>query len=131
MAEGIARQILVGHEIQSAGSEPKFVHPLAKTALAEIGISLDAHSSKRWEDLSPSFQQNLDLIITLCAEEVCPVAISKAKRLHWPLRDPASPELASDPEKALNSFRETRDQLKKNCSSSSQHFIKHFKCQIS
>ena len=88
LAEGLARKIF-GSEpwIESAGSEPKFVNPIAREVLNEIGIEISAHKSKSFEDLDPTFVDGLDYIITLCAEEVCPVMASKtAKRLHWPFR---------------------------------------------
>jgi arsenate reductase len=48
-------------------------------------------------------------VITLCAEEVCPVYLGTARRLHWPLPDPAAGD-DSDPEK-LKRFRTVRDEL--------------------
>ncbi len=112
MAEGLARDIFGAKaEVASAGSRPKFVHPLALKALAEIGINISSQSSKSWEDLSPEFREKLNYLITLCAEEVCPVVPGfKAQKLHWPLLDPAG-DGPSEAEQ-LKSFRKVRDQLK-------------------
>src|SRR5689334_2336880 len=88
IAEGLAREILGTQvTIESAGSRPARVNPFAIQALKEIGIDISHHRSKSVEDLSPAFLAQLDYVITLCAEEVCPTAISKAKKLHWPLAD--------------------------------------------
>ena len=112
MAEGLARDIFGAKaEVASAGSMPKFVHPLAKKALAEIGINISSQSSKSWEDLTPEFREKLNYLITLCAEEVCPVVSGfKAHKLHWPMLDPAG-DSPSEAEQ-LKSFRAVRDQLK-------------------
>ena len=112
LAEGLAKQILgTRAEIQSAGSQPSQVNPFAIQALNEIGIDTRHHSSKSVDDLLPEFIANLDCVITLCAEEVCPVILSNAKKLHWPLPDPAG-KGGSD-EVQLNRFRATRDELKR------------------
>jgi arsenate reductase len=52
----------------------------------------------------------VDTVITLCAEEVCPVFLGGARRLHWPFPDPAQAGL--DREASLVRFREVRDALR-------------------
>ena len=87
MAEGLARGLGGDRlRVQSAGSEPSRVNPLAVRVMAEIGIDLSGHRSKPVAEIDPS---TVDTVITLCAEEVCPVFLSAARRLHWPLPDPA------------------------------------------
>ena len=105
MAEGLARHLL-GQEaaIQSAGSSPSRVHPLAIQAMDEIGIDIRGQHSKSVDTIDPA---TVDLVITLCAEEVCPVFLGKAERRHWPLPDPAA--IAGDT--ALDGFRQVRDEL--------------------
>ena len=49
-------------------------------------------------------------VITLCAEEVCPVWLGQARRLHWPLPDPAA--VVGTHEDVLASFRAVRDELR-------------------
>lgn len=112
MAEGLARNILGDKAwVESAGSEPKTVNPFALEAMREIGIDISAHDSKSYEQLSREFVEGLDYIITLCAEEVCPVmAAPRAKRLHWGFTDPAIPRATS--EEQLATFREIRDKIK-------------------
>lgn len=110
LAEGLARKVFPTAEIQSAGSKPAQLNPYAITTMNEIGIDISRHFSKSTEDLSPQFISDLDYVITLCAEEVCPIIISKAKKLHWPLPDPASKEPLSD-EEMLNRFRTARNSI--------------------
>lgn len=113
LAEGIACQLFGQNaEIQSAGSMPSKVNPFAVQVLKEIGIDASGHYSKSADHLSPSFLSDLDFVITLCAEEVCPILVSKAKRLHWPLTDPAGK--GSNDEEQLSAFRRTREELVKS-----------------
>ena len=108
LAEGLAKNILGNKvKVESAGSKPAKVNPLAIESLKEVGINIESHWSKSTEDLSPDFLDKLDYVITLCAEEVCPVIISKAKKLHWPLPDPAGHDELSHEER-LELFRKTR-----------------------
>jgi arsenate reductase len=65
------------------------VQSWAIEALKEEGIDISKHWSKSIDQLSPAFTVSLDYVITLCAEEICPMMVSKAKQLHWPIPDPA------------------------------------------
>ena len=107
MAEGIARSLAPASVVvSSAGSQPSRLNPLAVQALAEIGLDISGHRSKSVNDLPP---EGVDTVITLCAEEVCPVWLGRATRLHWGLPDPAHAG-ATEPER-LQAFREVRDEL--------------------
>ena len=107
MAEGIARQLASDRlSIQSAGSAPSRVHPLAIRALAEIGIDASGQRSKSVDEID---REAVDTVITLCAEEVCPVYLGAARRLHWPLPDPAGHDGGA--EASLERFRSVRDGL--------------------
>ncbi len=87
MAEGIARALAPASvKISSAGSQPSRLNPLAVRALAEIGIDISGQVSKSVNEIPPD---DVDTVITLGAEEVCPVWLGKATRLHWGLPDPA------------------------------------------
>ena len=110
LAEGLARSIMPDAEIQSAGSTPAGVNPYAIRVLKEIGIDISKHYSKSVDQLSPGFLSTLNYVITLCAEEVCPVTVSKAKRLHWPHPDPG--HAAPSEGEQLKSFREARDRIR-------------------
>lgn len=109
MAEGWARKLLGDvMTVQSAGSRPSRVNPYAIEVMKEVGIDLSTHSSKSVEGIDPA---SVDTVITLCAEEVCPVFLGKATRLHWPIPDPAS-ETPLPREELLTRFRSARDELK-------------------
>ncbi len=110
MAEGLARAMFPGLRIQSAGSRPSRVNPYAIEALAEAGLDITGHTSKSVETLAPA---SVDLVITLCAEEVCPLFLGKAERLHWPLQDPASEDPELSPEALRARFRATREELRR------------------
>lgn len=112
LAEGMGRYLFGDRvEIESAGSQPSKVNSFAAQALKESGIDISKHYSKSVDDLSPGFLADLDYVITLCAEEVCPILISKAKKLHWPLPDPAGK--GGTDEDQLDRFRATRDEIKR------------------
>ena len=109
MAEGLARKILgEGFEVMSAGSQPSRVNPYAIEALAEIGLDISGHRSKSVDEFDPA---NLDLVVTLCAEEVCPVLPGRVRRLHWPIPDPASKDPSLTPEDFRQRFRTARDEI--------------------
>jgi len=110
LAEGLARKLFPQAEIASAGSQPGKLNPCAVTVLKEIGIDISKHFSKSVDDLPPGFVNELDYVITLCSEEVCPTVISKAKKVHLPLADPATKEPISESE-ALVRFRIARDAI--------------------
>lgn len=111
MAEGLARTLLgPGHEVQSAGSHPSKLNPFAVLVMKEIGIDISKHYSKSIDDLTPKFIVGLDYVITLCAEEVCPTMVSKAKKLHWAHPDPAGQ--GGMDEEQLQRFREVRDAIR-------------------
>lgn len=109
MAEGLARQLFGERvRVQSAGSEPSTVNPWAVEVMREVGVDLSTHHSKSVQTIDPA---SVDTVITLCAEEVCPVFLGKATRLHWPIPDPASREPLPR-EVMLQRFRTARDTIK-------------------
>jgi len=112
MAEGVARSLAPeGVTVSSAGSVPTQVRPQAIEVLREIGIDISSHRSKAVEDVDAS---SVQAGITLCAEEVCPVFLGRAHRLHWGLSDPAAAQ--GSPDEVLESFRNVRDQLRERLS---------------
>jgi arsenate reductase len=109
MAEGIARSLAPASiKISSAGSRPSRLNPFAVKALAEIGIDISKQHSKSVEDIPPG---DVDAVVTLCAEEVCPVFLGKALRVHWGLPDPAG--AGNTDEEQLEAFRNVRDELRR------------------
>lgn len=108
MAEGLAKSILGNsYQIQSAGSKPSNVNPYAIKVLNELNIDITQQKSKSVENIDP---ESVDIVITLCAEEVCPVFFGTATKLHWALTDPANSALSDDEQ--MNLFRQIRDQIK-------------------
>ena len=107
MAEGLARARFGDRaRVQSAGSAPAPVNPLAVRALAELGIDISGQRSKHADSIDPS---TVDTVVTLCADEVCPVFPSRVRRLHWPLPDPAG--ASGSEEERLARFRTVRDAI--------------------
>jgi arsenate reductase len=109
LAHGLAKQLFPNAEIESAGSKPSTLNPFAVRVMSEIGIDISKHYSKSVDDI-PEFVNGLDYAITLCAEEVCPVIISKANKLNWPFPDPASSTPLSEDD-MLKRFRTARDNI--------------------
>ena len=108
MAEGIARSLAPAHvRISSAGSEPTSVRPQAVEVLREIDIDISGHRSKGVSEVEPP----VDAVVTLCAEEVCPVWLEDVTRLDWGLLDPAAAE--GGEAEVLDAFRAVRDELER------------------
>jgi arsenate reductase len=110
MAEGLARKLLGdrGVRIQSAGSKPTRVNPYAVEVMREVGVDLGTHASKSVDTIDPA---TVGTVVTLCAEEVCPVFLGGARRIHWPIQDPASDDPTLSREDMLARFRTARDQI--------------------
>jgi len=106
MAEALARALYGDRvRVQSAGSMATRVHADAVTAMKDRGIDISGARSKSVDTIDPA---SVDLVITLCAEEVCPAWPGRIERLHWPLPDPAA--AGAD---RLERFRATRDELER------------------
>lgn len=107
MAEALARASAPpGWTVSSAGSQPSRVNPLASRALEEIGLDTSHHRSKGMDEVP---LQDADLVVTLCAEEVCPVTPPTVERLSWAMPDPAA--VGGSEEERLAAFRTTRDRI--------------------
>jgi arsenate reductase len=116
MAEGLGRHLAPADvRISSAGSEPSRVRPQAVAALADVGIDASAQRSKSFDEFMAGGSEfdasaPVDCVITLCAEENCPVWLGDARRVHWPLPDPAA--ATGSEEEVLDSFRIVRDEIR-------------------
>ncbi len=109
MAEALAHKLFgASADVQSAGSRPTRVNPYAVEVLAELGIDIDAQHSKSVDSIAPT---GIDTVVTLCAEEVCPVFLGGARRLHWPIPDPASDNPTLSRDEMLARFRTARDSI--------------------
>ena len=107
MAEGLAHRLVPpGIQVYSAGSEPGSVNPLAVRAMAEIGVDISGHRSKSVDEIPVD---RVEVVVTLCAEEVCPVFPGPVRRLHWPVDDPA--RAGGSEAERLEAFRQARDEI--------------------
>jgi protein-tyrosine-phosphatase len=106
LAEGLARRLAPASvDVASAGSEPGTIRREAVAVLAERGIDASSQRSKGIEAIDA---ERVTHVVTLCAEEVCPVFPGDVERLHWPLPDPARVEGEAD---RLEAFRAARDAI--------------------
>ncbi|WP_406672709.1 arsenate reductase ArsC [Natronospira sp.] len=111
MAEGLARALLPETvRIASAGSSPGQLDPRAVAVLAEQGIDIQHHHSKSVDGIRLA---DFDQMVTLCADEVCPLAMGDFTRHHWPFPDPAGDSAGPDD---LAPFRAVRDALRERIS---------------
>lgn len=76
MAGGLARHLMgPSVEVISAGANPSSLNPYATDLMAEIGIDISGHRSKSVDEIDLA---GIDLIVTLCAEEICPAVPGRA-----------------------------------------------------
>lgn len=99
MAEGFAKAFGQGKlEVYSAGSRPSLeIDPLVIEVMKEKRIDLTAKRPKGLNDLPPI---EMDYLITMGCEEVCPAVLAK-KIIEWKIPDPKG--------KSIDFFREVRD----------------------
>ena len=107
MAEGLARARFGSRmPVESAGSNPSGVNPLAVEVMAEVGIDISGHRSTSVSSVDPT---GVATVVTLCAEEVCPAYLGEANRVHWPIEDPAA--ATGSPTERRQRFREVRNEI--------------------
>lgn len=117
MAEGWTRKLKGAlFEVYSAGVETHGLNADAVAVMAEAGVDISHHRSKRvdeYKDLA------LDAVITVCghAHETCPYFPPRCKVLHVGFDDPpklakALSEKGESREKQLDCFRKVRDEIR-------------------
>ena len=111
IAEGLAKDMLPNSfDIRSAGSMPaKNIHKHAILVMSNVGIDISKNSTKSIESIDKKFINSLDYVITLCAEEVCPVVPKATKVFHWPNEDPDNDNFNDIQSK--NAFIKTRENI--------------------
>ncbi len=113
MAEGIMKH-LHGRRIfvDSVGVRASTLDPFAAEVMEEIGISIDNHQSKSFDDLEDS---SFDVIITLSPEaQHSAVEMTRTMACEvefWHTFDPSIVE--GNREARLDAYRQVRDQLMK------------------
>ena len=111
MAEGWARALKSDCiEAYSAGTDPHGMNRLAIRAMAESGVDISMHSSKRPEQIGVEF----DVVVTVCdsAHESCPY-FAGARVVHVGFDDP--PRLAkgaASDDVAMPHYRRVRDEIR-------------------
>tara|TARA_B100000989_G_scaffold282373_1_gene247373 strand:+ start:225 stop:650 length:426 start_codon:yes stop_codon:yes gene_type:complete len=111
IGEGLAKDMLPKHfDIRSAGSDPaNYVHEDAIYVMNEIGIDISSNKPKTINSIDKDFMDKLDYVITLCAEEVCPVVSESTNVLHWPNVDPDNNNYSKV--QSITAFTKTRDDI--------------------
>lgn len=76
-------------DVHSAGTERTFVKPDAIAVMAEAGVDLTSHTSKRLDEVADPWA--FDLVLTVCdsANEACPAYPARTTRLHVAFPDPS------------------------------------------
>lgn len=105
MAEGFLRSFAPARfEVQSAGTRPTRVHPLATLVMREASVDISRHESKSIEDVGEGW----DVVVTVC-DSSCPVPPRSGLKLRWNLPDPS---LARGTKaERLEVFRGVRDSI--------------------
>ncbi len=107
MAEGFLKHYGAGKiDVESAGSEPSRVNPIAIRVMKEAGVDISGHRSKHFNEFAG---RRFDTVITVCdnADRNCPIFPAGTERLHWPFPDP--PHGQAESEDVLAEFRRVRD----------------------
>jgi protein-tyrosine-phosphatase len=89
IAEALIEQMSNGSvDAESAGSQPKMLHPNAVRVMQRRGVDISANRTKHLDEF---VGQRFDAVITLCdrVRQVCPPFPSAAERIHWSLPDPS------------------------------------------
>lgn len=107
MAEALVSSRLGdGYLAYSAGSEPTSLDPRAVQVMAEIGIDISKNRTKSVEEFRG---EKFDMVVTLCAEEVCPAWMGDGEKIHMPFAEPKS--FRGSEAEILNQYRALRDDI--------------------
>ncbi|MCB9780938.1 MAG: arsenate reductase ArsC [Alphaproteobacteria bacterium] len=110
LAEALARHRFGDAvRVESAGSAPSRVNPYAIRVLAELGLDTAGHRSTHVDAVEDP--DGVDLVITLCAEEECPVFLGRAERRSWAMPDPDRKHEELTDAQRLHQFRVARDAI--------------------
>lgn len=93
-------------KISCAGIRPVAIHPLAVEVLADLGFDVRGTPSRRLDEIPPD---DVDVVVTLCDEDLGRRFPGRALKVHWPLPDPT--HATGTEEERLEVFRNVRDEL--------------------
>ena len=114
MAEGWARHLKgTVLEAYSAGIETHGLNPHAVKVMAEVGVDISGHRSKRLDELG---DLAFDVVVTVCghAHETCPVFFGAPVVVHVGFDDPPKLAKAARTEtEALAGYRRVRDEIRR------------------
>jgi protein-tyrosine-phosphatase len=111
MAETLARGLLPGTYVASAGIRPGERDPFVDAVLDEVGLSLGRHAPHSLDELEDDY---FDLIVTL-APEAHHAALELTRSMavdvmYWPTPDPTVATGTRD--QILSAYRDVREYLK-------------------
>ena len=113
MAEGWLRHLGGARvAVDSAGTDPKDVHPLAIRVMGEVGIDISGNTS---DHVDTCVGQNYDLVLTVCdaARESCPVFPGARRLVHRAFEDPDYCWMGEG--ELTGVFRRVRDEIGNFC----------------
>jgi len=90
MAGGLMRTLYPDrYVVFSAGTEPRGVNPYAVQVMAELGINISSHRSKRLDEF---LDMKFDYLITVCghAKQTYPFFPGGKRSMHKGFEDPAA-----------------------------------------
>jgi arsenate reductase (thioredoxin) len=112
MAEGWARHLKSDViEAYSAGTQPHGLNPHAVAVMAEAGVDISGHLSRRPEEIGVEF----DVVVTVCdsAHETCPVFAGAPRVVHRGFDDPPRlAKMAASEAEAMGHYRRVRDEIR-------------------
>ena len=117
MAEALLKQACGEFfHVESAGTQPGQLNPLAVEAMAELGIDISQNQTK---SIFPFMRERpgYNYVISVCDEslhEHCPTFPAGTRYLKWSFPDPS--KAAGTEEEKLARMREVRDALKSRIS---------------
>lgn len=110
MAEGLLRELGgESFDVESAGTTPVGLNPLAVEVMHETGIDISGQRSK---SVAEFLGKRFDQVITVCdrAKESCPIFPGAPQTLHWSFDDPAEAQGGEEERKRV--FRRVRDEIR-------------------
>ena len=98
--------------VESAGTQPRELNPVAVEAMAELGIDISQNKTK---SIFPFIRERppFDFVISVCDEstrEHCPAFPGNARYLQWSFPDPST--FTGSHKEQLTRTREVRDAIK-------------------